>query len=236
MAGQAPKVIGLTLAIAAAATVALLGLPRLFSAVTGPEVELITLLKEAERDGLELAVWGGTLSGKKVHYQRMSVTVDAAARRAIVLATLDFTGELGLTQVSSLGVERIVFLSDGLSWKPESSLAPRLTGVVNALQRRRRALEAGDARMLVALTGSDAGSLGQEIDEWLALLERKLQVDAWYIRLERDDVSVREQYRMEGFGRDRPFRQAGPRLLHLEPAPESSPAPGGEFFFPKGLM
>jgi hypothetical protein len=231
MAGDAPKIVALTLAVATTVGVAAIWLPKLLGAAAGADTELITQLKTAERDGLQLPVLGGTLNGHRVAYQRITVTVEAGERSATVLATLDFTGQVGPTEVSSLGVEKIVFVSDGKAWKPQSSLAPRLTAVVNALEGRRRALEAGDVRLLSRLAGvTDGGGLGPEADQWLALLERKLQVDAWFIRLERDGADVSEQYRMDGFGRDRPFRSAGPRKLHLELSV------GGEFFFPTGLM
>ncbi|MBS1150320.1 MAG: hypothetical protein H6Q89_2018 [Myxococcaceae bacterium] len=223
------KVLGLAVAVAVVGALGLIWLPRLLGKVAGPEVELITRLKEAEKEGLELSVLGGTLTGKKVHYQRITVTHDPAARRATVLATLDFTGALGRTEVSSLGVEKISFVYDGTDWKPESSLAPRLVAVVTALESRRRALEAGNRGAAQKLARAGDAGLGSEADAWLGLLERKLSVDAWFIRLERDQVQVSEQYRLEGFGRDRPFRSAGPRRLDLQ-------ASEGEFFFPNGLM
>ena len=172
---------------------------------------------------------GANLVGKKVHYQRMTVTVDVPEKRATVLATLDFTGKLGVTEVSSLGVEKVVFVHDGSDWKPETSFAPRLVAVVTALENRRRALQLGNRAALVRLARAADGGLGTEADAWLDLLERKLMVDAWFIRLDRDQVQVSEQYRMDGFGRDRPFRSAGPRRLDLQ-------ASEGEFFFPNGLM
>jgi hypothetical protein len=203
--------------------------PKLVGAAGGPEGELITQLKVAERDGLVLPVSGGRLAGHQLLYQRISVTVDAAARRATVLATLDFNGQFGATQVSSLGVEKIVFVFDAGVWKPETTLAPRLVAVVNALESRRRALEMGDRGQLSKLAGNPDGGLEAEVERWLELVDRKLRVDAWFIRLEREGGQVSEQYRLEAFGRDRPFRQAGPRKLQLETS-------GGEFFFPKGLM
>ena len=172
---------------------------------------------------------GQSLKGKKVHYQRMTVTIDSPGKRATVLATLDFTGKLGLTEVSSLGIEKIVFVYDGVEWKPEANLAPRLVAVVTALESRRVALEAGNRSALERLARTSDAGLGKEAEEWLGLLERKLRVDAWFIRLERDQVQVSEQYRMDGFGRDRPFRSAGPRRLDLQAAE-------GQFFFPNGLM
>ncbi len=226
---ELPKVLGLGLAVALVATLAWVGLPRLLGTAAGPDVELITQLKKAEQEGLELKVLGGSLTGKRVHYQRMTVSLEPGGRRATVLSTLDFTGELNGTEVSSLGVEKIVFGYDGTAWKPESNLAPRLVAVVTALESRRRALESGDRGTLQRLARAFDAGLGKEADEWLALLERKVRIDAWFIRLDRDQVQVSEQYRMEGFGADRPFHSSGPRRLDLQAA-------GGQFFFPNGLM
>jgi hypothetical protein len=226
---ELPKVLGLALAVVVLGALGVVWMPRLLGKAAGPDVELITHLKEAESAGLELPMLGGTLKSKKAHFQRLTVTVDGPGKRATVLATLDFTGALGTTEVSSLGVEKVVFVYDGVDWKPETSLAPRLVAAVSALEKRRRALESGDRVALGRLARAGDAGLGKEADEWLGLLERKLRVDAWFIRLERDQVQVSEQYRLDGFGRDRPFRSAGPRRLDLQAAE-------GEFFFPNGLM
>lgn len=228
--GEFPKVLALGAAIAVVASLLVLFGPKLVGEAAGPDVELITALKTAESEGLELQLPGGTLKSKKLSYQRLTVSVVAPHRRAQVSCTLDFTGRLGSTEVSSLGVEKIVFLYDGASWKPQTSLAPRLAAVVSALESRRGALEAANRGALSRLIrATDGGGLGTEAEQWLGLVERKLRVDAWFIRLERDAAQVREQYRLEGFTADRPFRSAGPRRLNLEQSE-------GEFFFPNGLM
>ncbi len=226
---ELPKVVGLAVAVLVVAGLSVVWLPRLLGKAAGPDVELITQLKEAEKDGLAVPVLGLVLRGKKVHYQRLTVTVDATGKRATVLATLDFTGALGLTEVSSLGIEKVVFVYDGADWKPETHLAPRLAAVVAALESRRQALESGNRGALEKLSQAGDAGLDREAEQWLALAERKLRIDAWFIRLDRDEVQVSEQYRMDGFGRDRPFRSAGPRRLNLA-------ARSGQFFFPNGLM
>jgi hypothetical protein len=226
---ELPKVLGLAVAVMLVGGLGIVWMPKLLGKAAGPDVELITQLKEAEKEGLDLPVLGLSLKSKKVHYQRMTVTLDAPGSRATVLATLDFTGDLGTTEVSSLGVEKIVFTFDGTDWKPQTHLAPRLVAVVSALESRRRALESGNRPALQKLARAPDAGLGAEADAWLELMERKLKVDAWFIRLDRDQVQVSEQYRLDGFGRDRPFRSAGPRRLDLQAAE-------GEFFFPNGLM
>jgi type II secretory pathway pseudopilin PulG len=229
---DAPKILALTVAIAVAIGLGVIWVPRLLGSAGGTEVELITQLKRAERDGVDLPLrGGGRLISHHLTYQRLTVIPDADGKSATVLATLDLTGDFGQTQVSSLGVEKIPFVYDGTDWRPAGSMAPRLVAAVNALEQRRQALEAGDLQQLAQLARvTDGGSLGEDLDAWLQLLERKLRVDAWFIRLERDDAEVSEQYRAEGVGRDRPWRSSGPRKLHLELGA------GGEFFFSAGLM
>ncbi len=225
-----PKVLALALAVVVLGALGVIWVPKLLGKAAGPDVELITQIKQAEQDGFELPVLGRALVSKKVHYQRLTVSVDSSGKRATVLGTLDYNGLMGDTEVSSLGVEKVAFAYNGTDWKLETTLAPRLVAVVTALESRRRALESGNRSALEALTrGTDAGTLGTEAEAWLGLVERKLRVDAWFIRLERDAVQVSEQYRLDGFGRDRPFRSAGPRRLHLQAAE-------GQFFFPNGLM
>lgn len=222
------KVLALGLAVLVVVGLAVIWAPRLLGKVAGADTDVITLVKEAERDGLEIELGAtGTLKGNKVSYQRITVTTEPDGTKATLLATLDFTGKLGRTEVSSLGVEKVSFRKDGVDWHPEGSLAPRLAAVVVALEARRRAFAAGDRAALTRL--SRGAALGDEGEAWLALTERKLQVDAWFIRLERDEATVSEQYRLDGFGRDRPFRASGPKRLTLR-------ASGGEFFFPNGPM
>jgi hypothetical protein len=226
---ELPKVAALALAVLVVGGLGLVWAPRLLGKAAGPDVELITQLKEAETAGLQIPLLGGTLKSKQLTFQRLTVTLDAPGKQATVLGTLDFNGAFGTTEVSSLGVEKIVFVFDGVDWKPQTTLAPRLAAVVTALEQRRRAFEAGNRVALESLARSGDAGLGAEADQWLDLLERKLQVDAWFIRLERDQVQVSEQYRLDGFGRDRPFRSAGPRRLDLQAAE-------GQFFFPNGPM
>lgn len=228
MSRELPKVLALGLAVLVVVALGIVWAPRLLGRVAGPDTDIITHVKEVERDGVELALGpSATLKGKKLSYQRMTVTPDESGTKATLLATLDFTGSLGATEVSSLGVEKVVFVKDNTDWKPEGTVCPRLVGVVRALEARRQAFNAGDKNALLRL--SHDAPLGAEAEAWLALHERKLQVDAWFIRLERDEVTVSEQYRLDGFGKDRPFRAAGPRRLTLRAAE-------GEFFFPNGPM
>ncbi|HVG60825.1 MAG TPA: hypothetical protein VNA24_19870, partial [Hyalangium sp.] len=126
--------------IAAFALVMLAGVgPRVLGLAAGPEAEIITALKRLEKDGIELSLPGAAapLASREVHYARLSVRVEPGEQRAVVLATLDFTGSLGDTQISSLGVEQVPFINDGGDWRLEGRAAPRLTAVVEALEARR---------------------------------------------------------------------------------------------------
>lgn len=223
-----PKVLALGLAVLVVVGLGFAWAPRLLGSVAGADTDVITLVKEAERDNFEDDLGtAGRLKSTKASYQRMTVTTEPDGKRATLIATLDFNGTLGRTEVSSLGVEKVAFVKDGMDWKLAGGHAPRLGGVLRALEARRRAFAAGDRATLTRL--SRGAPLGPEAEEWLGLTERTLQVDAWFIRLERDDVTVSEQYRLDGFGRDRPFRSSGPKRLTLR-------ASAGEFFFPNGPM
>src|SRR5205807_8653693 len=117
--------------------------------------------------------------------------------------TLDFDGELGSTQVSSLGLEKIPFVLRGGNWEPQDSWAPRLLAIVRALELRRRSLQSGQPRGAC----SDAG-VG-DLFEVLKVQNRALRATAWLIRSERDEALVSEDFRLEGETPDRPIDRQG---------------------------
>jgi hypothetical protein len=204
--------------------VAVLG-PRLLGAAAGPEAELVTRLKKLEKNGLVLDVGTlGTLYGLSVNFQRISVVLDADGQGATVTSTLDLTGNfrrgdaVHRTTVSSLGLERARYRYRDGEWQPEVSDAPRLVAILTALESRRRLLE---ARELPA----DAG-----VESLREMTRRIYTSRAWYIRSERDDVVVSEEYRLEGTTPQRPVDEEGTRRLSL------SPDSGGFFTFPSGIM
>lgn len=215
------------LAIVAVGVVA----PRMLGFAAGPEAEIITQVKSREREGLKLSLPGLStpLTAKEAFFDRITVRAEPGGQRAEALATLDFTGTLGDTDISSLGVEQIPFVLRDGSWVPEGQLAPRLAAVVRALEARRRALDAGDAAALAQLTASpeaDAGAeerdaggsvgVGQpEMETLLALKRRRYRAEAWFIRLERDEASVTEHWHLEGDLPSRPVDQQGESRLSL---------------------
>ena len=144
---------------------------QLVGAAAGPEPELIALLRQTEKDGLRLAVPGGseTLVSTAHHFDRFSVRIGPNGDTAEVACTLDFTGKLGATQVSSFGLERTAFEYRGGHWRPVSGLAPFLTQVVGALEAQRR-------------------SVAPKAFGYLAL--------AWFIRIERDQAMATEDYQV----------------------------------------
>lgn len=228
---ETARALGVGAVVAAAITAAIFLFPRAFTLAAGPEVELITLLKKAESRGLELEIGdAGTLYSEQAFFERMQVTVDAADKTARVNCTLDFTGRLGATRVSSLGLERIGFKAPaGDDWKPVAGLAPRLARVVWALELRRRALESGDAAQLARLVPpGDAGAPLAGLEELLAVQNRRYRATAWLIRFEREGATVTEDYRLEGDTAEQPIDKKGSVRLFVDP--------GGEFFFPQGLM
>lgn len=188
---------------------------RLLFEAAGPDGAIITHLKELERDGLSIATDAGTLLGSTLQYQRISVTLDAAGTRATVISTLDFTGQLcradaDFTRVSSLGLERATYVLDGTEWTPETNDAPRLVAIVKALDARRVALDTGDTLAGIA--------------------QRRWQSQAWFIRSEREEVEVAEDYRLTGTTPERPVDEKATRRLSLQEDGD------GGFSFPGGLM
>lgn len=188
---------------------------RLLFEAAGPDGAIITHLKELERDGLSIATDAGTLLGSTLQYQRISVTLDAAGTRATVTSTLDFTGQLrradaDFTRVSSLGLERATYVLDGTEWTPETNDAPRLVAIVKALDARRVALDTGDTLAGIA--------------------QRRWQSQSWFIRSEREEVEVAEDYRLTGTTPERPVDEKATRRLSLQEDGD------GGFSFPGGLM
>jgi hypothetical protein len=205
--------------------------PKVLGSVAGPEVEMVSLLLRTEKDGLSLSVPGAStpLVAKRHHFDRVTVQTDMVARTAEAASTLDFLGNFGDVEVSSLGVERTLFAYDG-TWRATRGLAPRLAAAVGALEARRRALQAGDTAALAKLAlPAPSVSDDAELRALLALKERRYDVRAWYLRFDRDTAEVTEQYRLRGVLPDKPVDEEGRRSLTLGRS-------GAEFFFAKGLM
>jgi hypothetical protein len=226
---------GLIALLAAVAAMVVL-VPSLLGVAAGPEAEIITALKEAERQGLELLIpgAGGPLKSTRLYFARITVNVEPGGKRAVAWATLDFDGTLGRTEVGSLGVERVPFVRQGRRWVPEGLPAPRLAAVVGALEARRRALESGDRTALEALRApgseaEDGGAETAELEKVLEVQRRHYRAEAWYLRLERDGAVASEQWRMEGQLPSRPVDARGQRQLSLIRR-------GEEFLFSPGLM
>ncbi|HYO59501.1 hypothetical protein [Archangium sp.] len=226
---------GVLIVVLAAAAAMVVLVPRLLGVAAGPEAEIITVLKSTEREGLSLTLPGveEPLTSREHHFARITVNVEPGGQRAVAWATLDFSGRLGRTQVSSLGVERVPFVRRGRQWVPENLAAPRLAAVVRALESRRRALEAGDREVLTGLRtpGAEAEEGGgvAELERVMELQRRRYRAEAWYLRLERDEVVASEEWRLEGQLPSRPVDEKGQRRLSLV-------RNGEEFFFSSGLM
>lgn len=214
------------------AALAAVFLPRLFGVSSSPETEFISQLKASEKDGLTVPVGRfGEARSTRHQYARISVNLARDARSAVVVATLDFEGRLGETKVSSLGAERIPFAVKDGAWVAPEGLAPRLGEVLSALQRRRRAIEAGDRAALLELLYSPADARQQlpAVEHVLALKDRRYTASAWYIRSERDEVTVTEDFRLQGTTPDRPIDERGSKRLTLQRR-------GQEFLFVSGIM
>jgi hypothetical protein len=221
--------------VATAAVVGLVALfgVRLLGLAAGPESEITSLLKGTESGSLTLALGppGKQLVSTRHHFDRIVVESDARAGTAEAVATLDFEGRLGGTKVSSLGLETLQFaLGDG-GWKAREGFAPRLVQIARALEARRQALEAGDLDTLAKLSGRTVEQVraDPELSHLLAVEHRRYDVAAWYVRSERGEVVISEDYRLEGGSAEQPVDEKGSRRLRLNQT-------GREFMFGAGLM
>jgi hypothetical protein len=202
--------------------IAVLG-SRFLGQASGPDGAIVTHLKKLERDGVELQLRSGELLGPRLQFERISITMDANGEGATVTSTLDFTGELrrtgggAPTKVSSLGLERARYLLKDGEWVAESTDLPRLSLILETLEQRRVALDHGEVQ-------PDGGQA------WPGLTHRVYSSLAWYIRSEREDVVVSEDYRLEGRMPDRPVDEKATRRLSLH---EDS---SGLFSFPDGIL
>jgi hypothetical protein len=197
------------------------------------EGDIISLVKKTERAGLSLPIPGAAapLVSQVHHYDRLTVQVDHAAGTAVAIATLDFTGRLGPTEVSSLGLERIPFRYVDGEWRPEKGLAPLLTASLERLEARRRALEKGDEGRLARLFGGEPEALARDaaLRRVLQMTSRSYRVKAWYLRSEREGIQISEAYRLQAETPDRPVDEEGLRSLGLTRR-------GQELFFWPSLM
>ena len=103
MARDGQKLLGFVVGIAAIGLVLAVFGQRVLGLAAGPETEIITALKKAER-GVEWPVGAyGTLVGAKLQYQRLQITLGPGGQTAIATGTLDFEGVFDArTKVSSL--------------------------------------------------------------------------------------------------------------------------------------
>ena len=234
MARDPARTLGLAAAVLLAGVAAVVLLPR-FELASGIEVDLITRLKTTERDGLSVPVPGVPvpLVSQRHHFDRITIRVDSSRQTATAVATLDFDGTLGEVKVSSLGLERVPWQLREGAWAPVEGWAPTLARVVGALEARRGALEAGSLTRLAALRGGEdvPPPPGEEaaLAGLLHVRQRRYQVRAWYIRAEREEILVTEEYRLTGQLPDRPVDEGGRRHLILRPR-------GRDFFFWPGIM
>lgn len=222
MSRDGQRLLGFALAVGTVLlTLMVLG-DRLLGLAAGPEAEIITWLKKAE-PGAELSLPPyGTVVGSRLQFERLSVSVNEQHHTAIATGTLDFMGVFNQqTKISSLGLERIRFRHQGGKWVAEAGVAPRLTAIVQALEVRRRRLEAGDL--------GDRGDLA-EIKRLAQMSHRDYRSEAWFIRSERDAVEVAEDYRLVGDAPQRPIDERATKRITL--AEDSL----GRFFFPNGLL
>lgn len=193
---------------------------RLLGAAGGPQGELVTRLKTFETQGLRVELDGGVLLGPRPNFQRLSVVLEADGTEAVVTSTLDFTGTfsrpgpLPPTKVSSLGLERARYVYRDGEWTPVAGDVPRLVGIVQALEGRRRALGGPQA---------DGGVFPE-------VTQRTWRSEAWYLRSEREEVLVTEDFRLQGQAPERPVDERGSTRLTLVERGDAS------FSFPEPIQ
>lgn len=193
---------------------------KLLGAAGGPQGELVTRLKTLETRGLRLELDGGVLEAPRPSFQRLSVVLEGEGAEAVVTSTLDFTGTftrpgpLPPTTVSSLGLERARYVYRDGEWEPVAGDAPRLAAIVGALEGRRVALSAPQPA---------DGGVAPEVTR------RTWRSEAWYLRSEREEVLVTEDYRFQGQAPDRPVDERGSARLTLQEQGDAS------FSFPEQI-
>jgi hypothetical protein len=226
----------MALAFLAMATAAAVMLPRLLGVAAGPEAEILGAVKDAEGRKLTLNVPGAAaplISSEHV-YDRITVS-PGEEQTLVATATLDFNGTLGETRVSSLGLERIVFAHHDGDWEAVAGYAPKLVAAVAALEARRQALQVGKPALLESLrqssdAGVSEGAPGDHLRQVWELKDRRYEVKAWLLRLERDGVEVREEYRLVGTLPSRPVDEVGARTFRLRENP------AGQFLFEGNVL
>ncbi|MBX7114978.1 MAG: hypothetical protein K1X64_11680 [Myxococcaceae bacterium] len=204
---------------------------RGLAAVTaGPEAEVISLLKAAEKELPPVSVPAGQLlQPHAMQYGRLNVQAEGAL--ATVVSTLDLDGKVGDTHVSSLGWEKVGFDRHAGVWAPSAGWAPRLAAALAVLEKRRVAIEQGQEAVLRSLQmpGQALGDLGTVWTQWAQLKKRRYRVEGWYLRSEPDRVAVTEEWHLEGDSLERPFDQKGRTSLSLVEV-------NGGFFFENGVL
>lgn len=225
MSGESNRVIGFVATAVALALIVAVLVDSVFRKGGGPEGAIVTRLKELEADGMKVTLDAGLLVSQKVSYQRISVALDADGQGAEVTSTLDFTGALQRppplppTSVSSLGLERSRYVNVGGTWQPAQSDSPRLLAILRALEWRRSAIERGEPIF------EDGGIAFPEVTR-----DRSFRSEAWFIRSERGEVEVAEDFKLVGTTPERPVQdRATKRLTMLE-------GDGGLFSFPGGIL
>lgn len=201
---------------------AVVSFPTWLEKAQSPSVAMVTTLKASEVQGLRMEdpASGHALLASHHQFQRLSVDWQAEGKNAQIVGTLDFTGKFGRTAVSSLGLETVSFTLHEGEWRPQHGLAPRLMSIVAFLERRRRALEEANLTALKALGEKPIDEEAVAWKNWLQVAERKLEVTAWYLRSDRDEVLVREEFRVTGHTPERPLYERGTRSLILVPQPD----------------
>jgi hypothetical protein len=211
------------LAVVAALTlVGAVFVPRWFKLADSPETELLVSLKRLEQDGVRAPIAGSPapLASDTFGLDRLTVELLPDGMHARAVFTLDFNGTLGTTKVSALGLERLTLNRTAEGWRPDEGVwTPTLATAVEALLRRTQALERQDAASLSQLLapGGEREPQSEALTRVFAMTEIHYAALAWYLRADRGQVLVTEEYRLTGALPDRPVDDKGQRRLTLVP-------------------
>lgn len=230
MSPQGKKFLLFVVAVLSVAVGLRYALRGLAAVSAGPEAEVLSLLKAAEKELPSITVPAGkALQPHAMQYGRLNV--QAEGDTATVASTLDLDGKVGDTHVSSLGWERVAFDRHTGVWAPSAGWAPRLAAALAVLEKRRAAIEQGQEVVMRSLQapGQAENDLGMAWRQGLPLKNRRYRAEGWYLRSEPDRITVTEEWRLEGDSPQRPHDVKGRTSLSLVEL-------DGGFFFENGVL
>ena len=170
-----------------------------------------------------------------LHLTFGSETITVEGAQATVFVRADVEGRMRGVPIRCLCIERIPFRRTGEGWRPEGFPLPRLEGVVEALEARRAAFEAGDLDAYEALVHPDYEEGGTDRAALLDRLRRlfaggpppRQEILARHARVEARRALVTETYRIRIDTPAGPKEETGRARYVLRPTPDGWRFVGG---------